>query len=789
MTIKDSKQSKKLGMKIVAGVLVVGLSVGAPISVYADEEATTVAEEQAPEQVEKLQAKKVDGSDELVDISDKVLEMLEKEEIELNKKTKYLEDVETGQKVDPETGERVDKIPELPPEEKPEVKPTPEEKPEVDGEVPPEAETKPDENAPAPETGEAVPTSPTENTEVQPQPSVPAPSKPEIDAAKQEAAKDPNAAKTNAELVNRQQIVKAPEIIEDYRFWTVVRKYAFAKTPIVIREEMPSDVDGHAETSKDAVKKDTEAAKKEAKAIEQRFTEAEQTPPGNIKPLRDIWKGDGRSVQSSHKKIAPLFFDLEQKVKELGAVKQAQIAAAEAAAMAPAPQPLTSEVGRPAGQIAQDGLMYVLKEENNGWLYVESGNVRGFVKASEVYRDKAAQEILNVYQTQAKKTAKENGKKYTGIEGTAETALPLVTPKDNKAYTHLRATVNQTVVPKKYAVCNADYIPILEQKQEGTKVIGDMNKGSLCYVLENKDSKWAFVESGDVRGFVDRQYLDTGDKITKQVKAAGEENYALANEKVKPKQNEAFYHTLTSTKAGVPGGEVRQSIIEFASQFIGNPYVWGGTSLTNGADCSGFVQQIYKAYGYNLPRVADDQSQYGTKIPVKDAQPGDLIFYAENGYVYHVVMYAGDDKTIEAANGDVGIINGEVNHADAVWATRILDDNYSLAGGDINSVNATPDMYGQKLGNFTITHYCACEICCNKTDGITATGTPVVEGRTIAVDPNVIPYGTQVIINGHVFTAEDCGGAIKKNHIDIYVDSHEEALALGVKNADVYLVK
>ena len=85
-------------------------------------------------------------------------------------------------------------------------------------------------------------------------------------------------------------------------------------------------------------------------------------------------------------------------------------------------------------------------------------------------------------------------------------------------------------------------------------------------------------------------------------------------------------------------------MIEYASQFVGNPYVWGGTSLTNGADCSGFVQQIYKAYGYDLPRVAEDQSQYGTKIPVEDAQPGDLIFYAKNGYVYHVVMYAGDGR-------------------------------------------------------------------------------------------------------------------------------------------------
>ena len=73
--------------------------------------------------------------------------------------------------------------------------------------------------------------------------------------------------------------------------------------------------------------------------------------------------------------------------------------------------------------------------------------------------------------------------------------------------------------------------------------------------------------------------------------------------------------------------------------------------------------------------------------------------------------------------------------------------------------------------------------------GITATGTPVIEGQTIAVDPNVIPYGTQVIINGHIFTAEDCGGAIKDNRIDIYVNDHEKANALGVNYADVYLLK
>ena len=98
-------------------------------------------------------------------------------------------------------------------------------------------------------------------------------------------------------------------------------------------------------------------------------------------------------------------------------------------------------------------------------------------------------------------------------------------------------------------------------------------------------------------------------------------------------------------------------------------------------------------------------------------------------------------------------------------------------------------MYGENLGVFDLTYYCACEICCDVETGITATGTPVVEGRTIAVDPSVIPCGTQVIINGHVFTAEDCGGAVRGNHIDIYVNDHQTALELGRGQAEVYLVK
>lgn len=95
------------------------------------------------------------------------------------------------------------------------------------------------------------------------------------------------------------------------------------------------------------------------------------------------------------------------------------------------------------------------------------------------------------------------------------------------------------------------------------------------------------------------------------------------------------------------------------------------------------------------------------------------------------------------------------------------------------------------LGEFKLTHYC-CEKrkhICGTGDGITATGTHVTAGRSIAVDPNVIPYGTQVYIEGYGFRiAEDCGGAVKKQHIDIAVETHDEALQMGVTNGGVWIL-
>ena len=492
---------------------------------------------------------------------------------------------------------------------------------------------------------------------------------------------------SNEELVAQQQFYEIPVMVEDFRFWTVARKYAFAKLDISVREEMTD----------------------EARAV---------------------------------------------------------------------------------GSLATQGLCYILQEEENGWLYVESGTVRGFVKAEELYTGDEAQEILEAYQKAAKEKAEQEQTEYTGIETVAPIAQELVPRTENAAFLHTRSTVNRTVVDKDYAVTTASLLNVREGKGTDTRIVGTLPNNSLCYILADKDTDWVYIESGDVRGFVSREYIQYGEETTQYVDTMGEDNFTKADKLIEPEENGACYYTLTSIKSGVPGGEMRSSVVEFASQFIGNPYVWGGTSLTDGADCSGFVQSVYRQYGYELPRVAEDQAQYGTKIAVEDARPGDLIFYARDGYIYHVVIYAGDGKTVEAMGTNYGIVQGNVNYGNAVWATRILDDTQMVYGsGDIAEVNATEDMYGDYLGNFKLTYYCSCEICCDVETGITATGTPVIEGQTIAVDPSVIPYGTQVIINGHVFTAEDCGGAIKGNRIDIYVDDHDRANALGVNYADVYLMR
>lgn len=119
------------------------------------------------------------------------------------------------------------------------------------------------------------------------------------------------------------------------------------------------------------------------------------------------------------------------------------------------------------------------------------------------------------------------------------------------------------------------------------------------------------------------------------------------------------------------------------------------------------------------------------------------------------------------------------------------DSQESVAGVQVgNPIAVSSDAVLKSLGTFRITHYCPCSICCGPwADGITSTGITATTNRTIAVDPNQIPYGTKVVINGQVYVAEDCGGAIKENCIDIYVATHEEGESKGVYYTEVYIIQ
>lgn len=681
----DKKMRKKVGTRLLAGILAAGMMAAQPAFVFAAEQGIAAAAEMTrTEESGEMQASVS------VPVSGKASESSESQETAAPPEpTEAPAPTEIPQPtVTPELTQ------EPKPTETPEqaVTPKPAETPEPDTDSKPSGSQISDQNSQdtvkqedtkdqqsedqQSTAGESADSNGTEETGQEPS-----------DSAEEEISEEEPEAQSNEALIAQQQIIELPVIVQDFRFWTVTRKYAFATKDLSVLEEM------------------------------------------------------------------------KEEAREIGALKK-------------------------------KGLCYVLKEEENGWLYVESGTVRGFVKAADVLTGEEAQEILEHYQDTAKKKAEKTGREYTGIEMIAPTAKELVSARENKAFLHIRATVNQTVVEKDYALVKADKLNVREEKNTDSRIVGILKEENLCYILADKDKQWVYVESGDVRGFVKKEYLDYGDKVTDEIEEKGEDSYTFAQETVKPGENAACYYTFTSVRSGVPGGEIRSSLVEFAAQFIGNPYVYGGTSLTNGTDCSGFTQSIYREYGYSLPRTSGAQSQYGTQIPVEDAKPGDLVFYAKDGKIYHVVIYAGDGKTIEAMGEKYGIVQANLDTAHAVWATRILDDTeYAYTGGGIGEVNVTPDQYGEALGTYTLTYYCSCEICCGRATGITATGAPVIEGQTIAVDPNVIPYGTKVVINGHIFTAEDCGGGVNGRHIDIYVSDHARALALGVGCADVYLLK
>lgn len=127
-------------------------------------------------------------------------------------------------------------------------------------------------------------------------------------------------------------------------------------------------------------------------------------------------------------------------------------------------------------------------------------------------------------------------------------------------------------------------------------------------------------------------------------------------------------NTVDPSEYQSSGSGSGSSVVDYATQFVGNPYVWGGTSLTNGADCSGFVQSVYSNFGVSLPRTSYEQQNAGTEVSYADAQPGDLICYGG-----HVAIYMGDGKIVHASNSRDGIkISNDATYRTILSVRRLV---------------------------------------------------------------------------------------------------------------------
>lgn len=267
----------------------------------------------------------------------------------------------------------------------------------------------------------------------------------------------------------------------------------------------------------------------------------------------------------------------------------------------------------------------------------------------------------------------------------------------------------------------SDNLNIRAIAAEDGRLVGKLPKDAACEVIDMDDT-WAHIQSGNVEGYVSRDYLLTGalarlkaeelsttvatvttDSLKVRAEAntdsevitlvpRGEELEVSAVEgdwvKVFLDDDEVYVSgeyvevsaelgtavTMSELLYGQGVADVRVDICQYAKEFLGNPYVWGGTSLTKGTDCSGFVMSVFKKYGVKLPRNSRAQANCGTTIKVSEAKPGDLIFYAKGKTINHVAIYIGNGQVIHASNPKTGIRISNVSYRSPFKAVRILQD-------------------------------------------------------------------------------------------------------------------
>lgn len=294
------------------------------------------------------------------------------------------------------------------------------------------------------------------------------------------------------------------------------------------------------------------------------------------------------------------------------------------------------------GKLYNGSVAKVLGRTGNGWARVRSGDVTGYIREEYVATGDTAQQLAD------------------------------------------------SVTTKK-AVVTTETLRVRAAAQADSDVITLIGQGQTLDILEEADG-WYKVNTEDGEGYISADFADVEDVYPEAVSRAQEEAEEAAAEASRKAEEEAAKAASNAAAgtAGTSGSKKKsggsgalntytgssgsgsasgQAVANYALQFVGNPYVWGGSSLTNGTDCSGFTMAVYANFGVSLPHYTGSQEHSGTAVnSLAEAQPGDLILYSG-----HVAIYLGNNQIVHASNPRYGITTGTATYRNIVAIRRIFN--------------------------------------------------------------------------------------------------------------------